>query len=411
MDVPEARLFWNPAMKLLCQPADMYIETLATEGRVVGNCVVLDMLYAEAIADPRIERIWENEEFSLNIYEASAAADVENSENWGVSSLGLDASLFHSRGCTGAGVRIGIADTGLDLSHPTFQKLRTEERLVAFAEFDKFGEKVVQLDSAGQPLPDGEAVPTWGDFHGTHCAAILVGADTDGFARGMAPDAELVVARFQVGSLLGFKACFDWLAKQNCDVVSLSLGRAGKTEAWAPEIARLLSDGVAVVAASGNEFLDINNPTRSPGNYPLAGLVSVGAIDKGGNVWFKSGGEIVNWPDTVQAGNGTSVPSFFSGTNHLLVPTVVGPGVDVVSAQPANGYYSVSGTSMATPHIAGLVSLILSRLRAVAPSATARNAVELLLDHLVDEGAPGDDIRYGRGRVHVQALAASIFDG
>lgn len=209
-----------------------------------------------------IERVWDNVVFRIDLDgpRGPGGASSNNVPNWGLGERGFDLRALWNRGTRGRGVRIGIADSGIDIGHPAFAKLRERDGLKAFAHFDKLGQLVSSNASA----------PTYSHWHGTHCAAVLVGNETDGNVRGIAEEAELVVAQIlnnqNEGSVASFKAGFHWLATQRCDVVSLSVGWAGEHEEWADEIQQLVDNGTVVVAASGNEYPSPR--TRSPGNYP-----------------------------------------------------------------------------------------------------------------------------------------------
>jgi subtilisin family serine protease len=309
----------------------------------------------------------------------------------------------------------------MDGDHPAFQDLRAERRLAGFAHFDRQGRQVLQTTPDGTVIPDSDAVPTFGHLHGTHCAAIIVGQATDGKRRGVAPAVELAVTRVleqsNTGSVVGIAAGLWWLTTQQCDIVSLSLGWPGLHEEWAPPIKAMLDAGVVVVAAVGNEFDSAAPKSRSPANYlhtpsgPSDGiLIAVGAHDRAGVIWESSGGETVDWANvTVLQTDGTSRPSVFANLPKRIVPSMVAPGVDIISAAPFNKYSALEGSSMATPHIAGLVALVLSHLRTNDPGARSRTAAELVLASLMDLSPPGPDIRSGGGRVNVSALAHVVF--
>ncbi|MET4430489.1 S8 family serine peptidase [Mycolicibacterium sp. 624] len=362
-------------------------------------------------------------EFELDPPDADGAGggDVENSDNWGIGLNGLDAARFWEQGFRGQRVRIGIADSGLDTAHPAFASLKAEERLVGFAHFDEDGRKQVQQEPDGSQLDDAQAVPTFGHWHGTHCAGILVGEPTEGRARGMAPAAELAVCRVleesNTGTLAQINAGLWWLTKQACDVVSLSLGRPGLLEVWSAPIQALLDAGVVVVAAVGNEFGIAGKPkSRSPANYlmtpseaPAGILIVVGAHDEAGDVWDRSSGEVVDWSQVkVEQTDGSMRPSIFAEIPPRIVPTVVAPGVNIISPIPDGLYLSSPGSSMATPHIAGLLALILSGLRTRDPAARPRTAADFLLANLADLPPAGTDIRSGGGRVDLDRLLAAI---
>ncbi len=360
-------------------------------------------------------------EFPLDPPTGAGNGFVDNDDNWGIGPAGLHAARFWERGFRGQGVRIGISDSGMESAHPAFASLMAERRLVAFAHFNKQAEKQLQHGADGAMLADTDAVPTFGHWHGTHCAGVLVGQQTEGKAHGMAPAAELAVSRVldesNEGSPAGIGAGLWWLTEQACDVVSLSLGWPGKHEEWATAIWALLDAGVVVVAAVGNEFLSAGVPkSRSPSNYLTAPrdttsgiLIAVGAHDQTGAVWDESGGEKVDWSQVkVGQTDGSSRPSIFSSQPPRILPSLVAPGVAIVSSVPEGRYYSSPGSSMATPHIAGLLALVLSGLRTHDARVRPRVAADLVLASLADLQPAGTDIRSGGGRVDLDRLLDAI---
>jgi len=370
------------------------------------------------------ERQFENELLEFNLDLPTGLAVSENEDNWGCGTIGYDAARFWARGVFGSGVRIGIADSGIDVNHPTFTTMQADRRLKAFAAFASDGKKSVQRSQDGSVVPDSDATPAFTHWHGTFCAAILVGDQTEGKLRGLAKQSELVVAQVlqsaNTGTVASILAGLAWLVDQSCDVVSLSLGWEGKHDQWAKPIQELLRRGVVVVCAAGNSFgVPGVPPSASPGNYPLDPtsptdgiLICVGAIDEVKQVWDASGGETVDWSgvQNVQP-DGTRVPSVFSTFSTRVVPTLVAPGIGVVSAMPvtpAGQYRKGSGTSMATPHIASLIALTLSAIRVSQPNATARKAADLVLGSL--DPLPGDSLvmRSGLGVVNIDRLLAAI---
>ncbi len=372
---------------------------------------------------PFIHSVFDNSTIYFPLVpEAVGASTVDNDDNWGAGVDGVGADHFHERGIEGQGVRIGIADSGMDSTHPIFANLIAEGRLVGFAHFNKLGAKVIQKQPDGTAVPDAKATPTFGHWHGTHCAGILVGQSTDGKVHGVAPRAELAVARVleeaNEGSPAGILAGLWWLTTQACDIVSLSLGWPGLHEDWWEPIAVLLQNGVVVVAAVGNERLTPGTkPSRSPANYldtpgsaKFGRLLPVGAHDLAGAVWDESGGELVDWSnETVLLSNGSIRPSVFASVAPRIVPALVAPGVNIISSSPPNGAYrSSAGSSMAAPHAAGLIALVLSELRTRDATTPPHLAADLLSSCLIDIPPPGADTWSGNGRVDNDALAQRL---
>jgi subtilisin family serine protease len=128
----------------------------------------------------------------------------------------------------------------------------------------------------------------------------------------------------------------NWALQQRVRVLNMSLGIQGKKDHFLLITQLLRQRGVLPVIAIGN---DGQNTSRYPGNY--AESLSVGAIDEQGAVAEFSSSEKLK------------------RVREPLVPDLVAPGVNVVSCGPGNEYLSMSGTSMATPHVAGLAALLL----------------------------------------------------
>lgn len=269
-------------------------------------------------------------------------------------------------------------------------------------------------------MSDSDAVPTFSHWHGTFCASISVGQN-DGENRGLAPASELVVAQVlhqgNVGTVASILAGLNWLADQNCDIVSLSLGIPGQYDFWSEPIIRMLSQGTVVVAAIGNEHgvpgvLD----SRSPANYPISPkndkdgiLISVGAQSSDGKVADFSGGGNFNWSGvTNKLPDGSSVKSSFAETASIILPSMIAPGVDIVQPVANSIYQSESGSSMATPHIAGLLALILSLLRKTNRNSTPREAAVILLKSLESRNPGQVGEREGNGYCILDKLWAQL---
>lgn len=162
---------------------------------------------------------------------------------------------------------------------------------------------------------------------------------------GVAPEAELLSAMVIEGGNIIARVLsgMNWAIENGAKVLSMSLGIRGWVEDWVPIVQQLRARGVLPVIAVGNEG---PGTSRSPGNY--AESLSVGALGQNGNVAAFS-----------------SSQTFLRDTD-AIVPDLVAPGVGVISAVPAGGFMAMDGTSMATPHVAGLAALLFS----ASPGAT-----------------------------------------
>ena len=337
---------------------------------------------AEALGENEsVERIWTNERFTVPYSFVGAAAASEGDENWGVRYL--NPQLFWNLGCRGEGIKVGIADSGIDLQHKALQNTQIK----GFAEFDLATGNIITT------------TPFDGGWHGTHCSAILAGEGSAQVLRGIAPNVSLYVAKVLEdweGSFLSVGRALEWFKESGCDVISLSIGNPGTHEVWLDEITDLINSGAVVIAASGNEFGQ-TYPTRSPGNYGLSGLISVGAHGSNDQIWHRSGGGVVKWRED----------SYF-GERFVNVPDIAAPGAAIVSAAPNGEYRLESGTSMATPHVAGMVALSLQLLRNGGQSIRPGELHKLIVESALDKGDLGYDIRFGSGTLSGNKLLSKL---
>ena len=256
--------------------------------------------------------------------------------SWGIHKIGALAA-WGAYGASGKSVKVGLLDTGVDADHPDLK-----DKVTAWAEFSPEGKKV-------------QSDPHDTDQHGTHCAGVIAGGREGGSWIGVAPDARLAVALVLDGKKGGTDAQvlagIDWLVEQEVDVISMSLG--GLTldpetpNTYTEAILTCLRAGIPVITAIGN---DGSQTTGSPGNDLFA--FSVGATDCLDRPAGFSGGRT----QIIRKSN-------FIDRAHLPLPyskpEVTAPGVAILSAVPGNKYAAFNGTSMAAPHVAGAVALLL----------------------------------------------------
>jgi subtilisin len=278
-------------------------------------------------ADPQIGKVEKAPELSLIRPVVVQSAALGTGPTWGVKRLKVD--RLWAAGLTGKGVLVGHLDTGVDATHPALSGA-----IGKFAEFDM----------AGDQVPN--AKPTDSDQHGTHTAGTIAGRSGLKGAFGMAPEAQLASAMvIEGGQVINrILAGMDWVIGQGVRILSMSLGLRGFEPSFQTVVNSLRAANVLPVFAVGNEGV---NTSRSPGNY--ANVLSVGAMDASDDVPDFSGSEQFNRPV------------------NPLCPALVAPGVEILSCVPGGKYKIMDGSSMATPHIAGLAALLLQ----ARPTATA----------------------------------------
>jgi subtilisin family serine protease len=319
------------------------------------------------------------------VEEQDAAEPAADTITWGVRAVGADTSPF-----SGDGIVVAVLDTGIDDSHPAFE-----------------GVDIVQKDFTGEGNGDQNG-------HGTHCAGTVFGRDTDGTRIGVAPG----VKRALIGKVLGAEGgssdqiarAIQWAVDNGANVISMSLGidfpglvKALEELGFPTELATSLAlEGyrtnvqlferlasliraqaafglVAVTtAAAGNESRRDEDPNFEINVSPPAvaeGIVSVAALGEG--------------PQGL-----TVAPFSNTGAN------VSGPGVGIVSAKVGGGLTVKSGTSMATPHVAGLAALWAERIKTISPLGGLEVTSRLIGSATTEGLQPGfDPIDVGAGLV------------
>ncbi len=288
-------------------------------------------------------------------------------------------------GLDGSGVGLCVVDTGVDPAHE-----QVAPRTVTFADF--VNGRTTAYDDQG---------------HGTHVAAIAAGDGTGGASaatfRGVAPAASLYAAKVLdstgTGSDSQVIAGIQWCAAQpGVDVITMSLGdTAGGdgTDASSVAVDNAVASGIVVVVAAGNSG-DIPRTINYPGT--ARGAITVGAVSD----WSAPTGTARHDDGIWLAGFSSRGPT----TDGRTKPDIAAPGVTVTSAQAgtASSYVTLSGTSMATPYVAGAVVLGLE----AKPSATPAQVRTALTGSAVDVGATGTDNEWGAGIVDVRAFVDTL---
>jgi thermitase len=278
----------------------------------------------------------------------SPDADIDAPEGWDLAGL----QAFPSSG----GVKVGIVDTGIDKTHP-----------------DLAGKAVGCATSYNAGLAIHNGVCADDNGHGSHVSGTI-SANTNNAqgVAGVAFNSPLVMCKALAtaagtGLTSDIANCINWVAGQGVKVISMSLGGGDNaTLKTAVQRAYNNGNGVLLVAAAGND----GNATL---NYPAAysEVVSVAATDN------------------------KDKRASFSNANADV--EIAAPGVNVQSTYAGGLYMQLSGTSMATPHVAG-VAAVIADLNPTANAATLRSKLDAAVD---DIGPAGRDTSFGLGRVNL----------
>jgi len=295
----------------------------------------------------------------------------------------INAPALWNMGYTGQGIVVANMDSGVDVNHP---ELSTRWRGGANSWFDPYGQH--------------PTTPTDLNGHGTWTMGTMVGGDAGGTTVGVAPDAQWIAVKIFNDSggstATAIHQGFQWLLDPDGnpdtddapDVVnnSWTLATSGCNLDFEPDLQSLRAAGILPVFAAGN-YGPFSNTSRSPANNPSA--FPVGNLnDNNTNIYSTSS-------------RGPSSCSGWTGP----YPKIVAPGVTIRTTDLFGGYYNPTGTSLAGPHVAGGLALLLSAY----PDLTAAEQENALINSAVDLGTiVGPDNTFGYGRLDLLAAFNSL---
>ena len=276
---------------------------------------------------------------------------------WGVNRVDADLAWATSKGF---GVNVAIIDTGIDKDHADL------------IDNLKGGVNFVSKSPAKPADPN-----KWDDDngHGTHVAGIVAAVDNEIGVIGTAPEAYLwavkVLDRNGSGYVSDVIDGITWAMNNGMQVINMSLGTASDIQAMHDAVDAAYAAGVVIVAAAGNsgDGDGSTNEVIYPAKYSSVIAVAATAVDDSTPSWSAEGEEV----------------------------ELAAPGVSIRSTWNDGLYNTISGTSMASPHVAGVVALMLGA--GVLSPAEVRAALQATADDL---GATGHDNFYGYGLVDAE---------
>ncbi len=289
----------------------------------------------------------------------------------------INAPTLWNMGFTGQGIVVANLDTGVDATHPD---LAGRWRGGSNSWYDPYNQHALPFDMNG---------------HGTWTMGVMVAGNASGSAIGVAPNATWIAAKIYndsgIATTSAIHQSFQWLLDPDGnpltddapDVVNNSWALNninGCDQTFQSDLQTLVAAGITPVFAAGN-YGSSPSTSVSPPNNPAA--FPVGAINNNNLVLSTSS----RGPTSC----GQSVP--------VTYPGVMAPGVNIRTTDLAGGYYTVSGTSLAAPHVAGGIALLLNAF----PMLTVAQIEEALKSTAVDLGSAGPDNNYGMGRIDLLA--------
>lgn len=348
------------------------VEGLRTYWLVNGAAMVASEELINTMAqDPSVREITLDGEVSLP--PTRVEKDTQRGKwTYGLEKIGIP-EVRSQYGLTGKGVVLGIIDTGCAGDHKDLAG-----KVIAFKDF---------VNNKDEKAYDDQG-------HGSHCSGTMVGGDLSGTQIGVAPEAKIVVAKALGGEGGGTDsvmiASMEWMADPdgNADtddapvVVNCSWGANGDDRSMVPAVQAWIKLNIFPCFAAGNSGPRART-VGIPGGYLESFAVgSTTSSDKAS--YFSSRGP-VSW----------------DGVDHIK-PDVSAPGSDIYSVKNTGGYTKLSGTSMACPHVAGVIGL----LHEAKPGISIAEVREILECSAKDLGTEGKDTTYGSGRIDVPAAIA-----
>jgi subtilisin family serine protease len=310
-------------------------------------------------SDSQVEYVEENHAVHAYPVEEGILKSINDpsfSKQWGLKNTGTNSGGYWLPGKAGEdinaleawkvtkgdkAIKIAVIDTGVDYNHIDLK----DNIMINEAELN--GEEGVDDDENGYiddvygyDFANDDADPMDGHGHGTHCAGVIGASHDEAGIAGVMADVQILSIKFLKdsgsGTTEGALKSIDYAIKRGVHVMSNSWGGGPFNQALFDAIKAADEAGIVFVAAAGNSRRNNNSSASYPANYEVDNIISVGAMDG--------------------AGKKASFSNYGSEKVHVFAP-----GVNIYSTVQNNGYKKMSGTSMACPHVSGVVGLLLAQ--------------------------------------------------
>ena len=332
-DIDDTPTSLNPSLQFkMLQGGRFYLDVGSAQGAYRGRYTLSAQLLqpAEPRAETQLQRTFSRLDGYGQVNAKGAFEGLLNrplndqaplgGDLWNLDLIGTPevwAANNNGPGATGKGVTIAVVDTGIDYNHIEFK--------------GRIG--------AGYDFVDGDSIAEDTNGHGTHVAGTIAAANDGHGITGVAHDATIMPIRVLDENGAGYLSHairgVRWATNNGADVINLSLGGTGYSRAMADAIRHASRRGTVVVMAAGNAG---DASPDYPGAQAIDHGIAVGAIQRDGRL-----------------------AEFSNRAGSHPLDYVTAPGVGIKSTLPGNHYGHFSGTSMATPHVAGIAGLLKSQ--------------------------------------------------
>ena len=299
--------------------------------------VVREHMSAMAPRDPLYGKLWGMSNTGSNEPDRNGGS----SPTPGVRGADIEAEKAWSLNKGSKKVVIAIIDTGIDYNHPDLKNnIWTNDKEIPGNNIDDDNNGYID-DVHGWNAYKDHGDPMDGNAHGTHCAGTIGAEHDNGLGvAGVMSEVQMMAVKFLSdegsGSLADAVEAIDYATKMNVDIMSNSWGGGGFSQALETAIKAAKDKGIVFVAAAGNDSSNNDSRPSYPATYQVENVISVASHTAQDNL--------------------SSFSNFGKRTVH-----VAAPGSNIYSSVPGEQYKVFSGTSMATPHVSGVVGLLLSQ--------------------------------------------------